>query len=190
MPLSKQHKTQTRQRILDNAGAMFRRDGVDGVSVPGLMKEAGLTHGGFYAHFDSKDALVAEVIRQTLDETSKSLARVAKASDTPVAAIIDHYVDADHRDHPEAGCSIAALGAEAARGDERARKAMAESVAAAFERVGEAAGLEKDRQDDVIALYAGMIGAMVLARACSADDALSDRILSVCSDRLKKSFAD
>lgn len=190
MPLSKQHKTATRARILENAGAMFRRDGVDGVSVPGLMKEAGLTHGGFYAHFASKDALVAEVIRETLDETSKGLARVAKASETPVSAVIDQYVAPDHRDHPEAGCSIVALGAEASRGDEAARKSMADSVAGAFSRVGEAIGFEKDRQDEVIALYAGMIGAVLLARACSGDPELSDRVLKVCSERLKQTFSD
>lgn len=190
MPLSKEHKSQTRERILESAGAMFRRDGIDGVSVPGLMKEAGLTHGGFYAHFDSKDALVAEVVRQTLEATSKTLARAAGGSDAPAAAVIDHYVSAFHRDNPETGCSLVALGAEASRGNPAARKSMSESVRGAFATVGEAVGLEKDRQDEVIALYAGMIGAMLLARACSGDPELSDRVLEVCSEHLKRTFAD
>jgi TetR/AcrR family transcriptional repressor of nem operon len=186
MPLSKEHKAQTRERILTEAAALFRRDGIDGVSVPALMKQAGLTHGGFYAHFGSKDVLVAEVLGRSLCRTSERLLDVAKAADDPVSAVIDEYVSARHRDHPETGCAVAALGPEAARGESNARRVMTESIRDSAHRFREAFGFEPGREDDALALFAGMVGALVLARACGDDRAYSDHILEVCRDRLKK----
>src|SRR5438552_320049 len=92
MPLSKEHKAATRERILAEAAALFRRDGVDGVSVPALMRRAGLTHGGFYAHFGSKDALVAEAVTRSLHDTADHLRAVADASEDRAAAVVDEYL--------------------------------------------------------------------------------------------------
>lgn len=193
MPLSKEHKAATRERILSQAAALFRRDGVDGVSVPALMKEAGLTHGGFYAHFPSKDALIAEAVRRSLHETADHLvAAVERSGDGEkerVAAVIDEYVAPGHRDRPESGCAVAALGAETSRGDVLVQRAMADGARDSFERLSKALGLGETASDEVLALYAGMIGAIVLARACGDDKALSDRVLDVCRERLKMSFS-
>ena len=115
MRFSKDHAAKTRARIVDRAAALLRRDGVNGVSVPALMREAGLTHGGFYAHFKSKDELVAEALEAALAEMRDHFGMLAVESESPVAAIVDEYVSAAHRDHPEAGCAMAAVGAEAAR---------------------------------------------------------------------------
>ena len=186
MPLSKEHKAETRERILQKAGALFRRDGIDGVSVPALMKEAGLTHGGFYAHFGSKDELVAAIIERALDNTSDYLATAARSSDAPAAAVVDAYVDVDHRDHPEWGCVVAAIGAEAARAAPVVRSAMARSVRRAAQHLGEARVLGDNAEDEALTLYAGLIGAIVLSRACSADPALSNRILDACRRQLKQ----
>ena len=179
MPLSKEHKAVTRERILSQAAALFRRDGVDGVSVPALMKQAGLTHGGFYAHFSSKDALIAEAVVRSLHGTADHLVATAERSKDSgadrAAAVIDEYVRPEHRDHPESGCAVAALGAETSRGD--------------AVRLGETLGLGDDPSDEAIALYAGMIGAIVLARACRDDDVLSDRVLDVCRERLKRAMS-
>ena len=192
MPLSKEHKAATRERILSQAAALFRRDGVDGVSVPALMKEAGLTHGGFYAHFSSKDALVAEAVTRSLQGTTDHLVEAAERSKGPrkdrAAAAIDEYVSRGHRDHPEAGCAIAALGAETSRGDAVVQRAAAEGAREAAARLSKTLGLGDDVSDEVLALYAGMIGAIVLARACRDDKALSDRVLEVCRERLKATF--
>ncbi|MCJ8144027.1 TetR/AcrR family transcriptional regulator [Ancylobacter sp. A5.8] len=185
MPLSKEHKAETRERILEKASALFRRDGIDGVSVPALMKEAGLTHGGFYAHFGSKDELVAEIIERALGETSNYLDAAARQSDTPVAAIVDTYVAASHRDHPEIGCAVAALGAEAARGAPVVRAALARGVRRAAERLGKTMGLDGADEDEALALYSSLIGAIVLARACGDDPELSNRIIDICRKRLK-----
>ena len=185
MPLSKEHKAETRERILERAGALFRRDGIDGVSVPALMKEAGLTHGGFYAHFGSKDELVAEIIERTLGTTSDYLAETARASDTPVDAVVDAYIAAAHRDHPERGCAVAALGSEAARAAPVVRGAMARGIRRAAQRLGAALGLREEARDEALALYSSLVGAIVLARACGDDPELSDRILDICRKRLK-----
>lgn len=183
MPLSKEHKAETRERILQKAAALFRRDGIDGVSVPGVMKEAGFTHGGFYAHFASKDDLVAEIIGRAFGETSDHLAAAAKASATPVTAVIDTYVDARHRDHPEQGCVVAALGSEAARGAPVVRAALAHGLRRAATRLGKDVGLD---DDEALALYSGLIGAIVLSRACGDDPELSDRILAAARRKLKQ----
>lgn len=189
MPLSKEHKAATRERILSQAAALFRRDGVDGVSVPALMKEAGLTHGGFYAHFSSKDALIAEAVTRSLRQTADHLVTLAGRSKDRAAAVIDEYVRPEHRDHPESGCAIAALGAETSRGDALVQRAMADGARGSAERLSETLGLGDHASDDVLALYAGMIGAIVLARACGEDEVLSDRVLDVCRERLKRDFA-
>jgi TetR/AcrR family transcriptional repressor of nem operon len=185
MPLSKEHKAQTRERIVRKASAMFRRSGLDGVSVPGLMKEAGLTHGGFYAHFDSKDALIAEAIQTALSGTARSLSEMAEGADGSIAAVVDEYVSAGHRDSAERGCAIAAIGPEAARAGPEVAAALTAGIHESAARLRNALGLSND---GVLALYAGMIGAIVLARACSSDREFSDHILEVCRTDLKKRF--
>lgn len=185
MPLSKEHKAETRERILQKAGALFRRDGIDGVSVPAVMKEAGLTHGGFYAHFGSKDDLVSEIIARALDETSDHLDAAAKNSSLPTEAVIDAYVGAFHRDHPEQGCVVAALGPEAARGAPVVRQALARGIRRAAGRLGETLKLGDKSEDEALALYASLIGAIVLSRACGDDPEFSDHILQLCADQLK-----
>lgn len=184
MPLSKEHKAETRERILKKAGALFRRGGIDGVSVPALMKEAGLTHGGFYAHFASKDELIAEIIERALNETSEYLDAAARRSDAPVDAVIDAYVGAFHRDHPDQGCVVAALGPEAARGTPVVRSALARGVRHAARRLSETLDLGEDGEDEALALYAGLVGAIVLSRACGDDPDLSNRILENSKRRL------
>ncbi|MFC3690834.1 TetR/AcrR family transcriptional regulator [Chenggangzhangella methanolivorans] len=185
MPLSKEHKAQTRERILKEAGALFRRDGVEAVSVPALMKQAGLTHGGFYAHFASKDALVAEALAEAQERSSEFLQGVARHAKDPVAAVVDTYVSAVHRDRPEGGCAVATLGSEAARGETETKRSMGREVRRTVERLAETLKLPESRHDDAIALFAGMVGALVLARASAGDAAFSDHVLEVCRDRMK-----
>lgn len=186
MPLSKEHKAETRERILQKAGALFRRDGIDGVSVPALMKEAGLTHGGFYAHFGSKDDLVAEVIERAFDETSDFLKAAAEGSNQPRGAVVDAYVNAEHRDHPERGCVIAALGSEAARSAPAIRTTLADSMRRAAHRLGDVLELGDDTEDEALALYSSLIGAIVLSRVCADDPELSARVLTACGRKLRQ----
>lgn len=191
MRFSKDHAAKTRARILERAAALVRRDGVSGMSVPGLMREAGLTHGGFYAHFKSKDALVAEAVSSALASTTDRFAELAEAGDDPVGAVIDAYVSEAHRDHPEMGCAVAAVGPEAARESEEAAKAMAASARRMVDRLkGPIAERRLDlSDDDVLALVSDMVGAIVASRACKADPGMSDAVLRASRERLKRDFA-
>ncbi len=190
MRFSKDHAAKTRARILERAAALVRRDGVSGMSVPGLMREAGLTHGGFYAHFKSKDALVAEAVSAALEDTTDRFAELAESGDDPVGAVIDAYVSEAHRDHPEMGCAVAAVGPEAARSSEEGAAAMAASARGMLERLKGpmADGAPGLSDEDVMALVSAMVGAIVVSRACRADADLSDAVLSAARDRLKRDF--
>src|SRR6476646_6451425 len=117
MRYSKEHKQETHDRIVRKASVRMREKGAHGIGVADLMKEAGLTHGGFYAHFDSRDALVIEAFAYAMD---RSIARWRKlAEETPpdkrLATIVESYLTSVHRDDPGRGCAIPTLGAEIAR---------------------------------------------------------------------------
>src|SRR5947207_10236932 len=116
MPWSSTHKTETRERILHAAASAFRAEGVAAIGVGDVMGRAGLTHGGFYAHFSSKEQLVAEALRHASGQTTRRFDETAEAGGADaLRAVIDRYLNAAHVAHPEWGCVIAALGPEAAR---------------------------------------------------------------------------
>ncbi|NDD31761.1 MAG: TetR/AcrR family transcriptional regulator, partial [Proteobacteria bacterium] len=115
------HKSQVRQRIVAQASAAFRRNGLDGVSIPEVMKRAGLTHGAFYAHFSDRHALVAEAVRFAAQQTS---ARVFDPGSS-LEHTLGHYLSQGHLQHPEMGCVIAALGCDAMRQPPAVRDAFA-----------------------------------------------------------------
>src|SRR5262245_15806439 len=126
MRYSKEHKQETHERIVKKASVRLREKGAHGIGVADLMKEAGLTHGGFYAHFDSREALVIEAFAHAMD---RSIAHWRKiAAETPpekrLSTIVDSYVSTVHRDDPGRGCAVPTLGAEIARESARTRKAF------------------------------------------------------------------
>src|SRR5215475_11765162 len=118
MPRSKAHKQQTHTRVVETAARAFRTQGVNGVGVAEVMRQAGLTHGGFYSHFESKDALVAAACEEGFQESSSPLlaAMQEAAPGTAVATYVRGYLSRSHRDHPETGCVIATLGQDIVRG--------------------------------------------------------------------------
>lgn len=168
-------KQDTHERIVHTAARAIRERGYAGVGVAEVMQEAGLTHGGFYAHFDSKTALLAEAASQAGAESVAALAQVA--SGVPhrqrLAALVDAYLSQQHVDGPGTGCPIAALGSETARQD-------AEVRAAATQRIKDLVALlqsllpgqEAERHAEALATLSTLVGAMVLARAVD-DPALS-----------------
>src|SRR5476649_2479162 len=107
MRYSKEHKTETHARIVKNASVLLREKGADGIGVAALMKEAGLTHGGFYAHFESRDALIAEAFAHAMDQTThKWRKRAESAADGErLAAIVNGYLTLTHRDNVGNGCA-------------------------------------------------------------------------------------
>ncbi|HEU0025871.1 MAG TPA: TetR family transcriptional regulator [Ktedonobacterales bacterium] len=180
MPRSTAHKARTRTRIIEAAARAFRERGVETVAIADVMRAAGLTHGGFYAHFPSKDALVAEATTRGLRDSRRAfVADAADASpDAPLREIIRRYVSRYHRDHPAEGCAMPALAAEIAREPGEIRHAF---TTALEEFVTQLADYVPDatpgaRRDAALALASGMAGAVALARAVDDPD-LSDRIL-------------
>lgn len=180
MPYTKAHKARTRASILEAAARAFRERGVHGVAIADLMRSADLTHGGFYAHFPSKDALLAEAARRGLDESHEAfLTAAAEANPTaPLREIIRRYVSRQHRDVPAEGCAMPALAGEMARESLEVRRAFTSGVEEFLDGLtGYCPGdTPEARRDAALALTAGMVGAVALARAVD-DPALSDRML-------------
>lgn len=200
MPLSKEHKARTRGRIVAEATKAFRERGVSGTAIPDLMARAGLTHGGFYAHFGSKDALVAEACAVGFAEAARALMAETVRNTTPgqeMAAIIRAYLSRSHRDHPDAGCMVPSLAAEVAHESPEVRRAFTRSLEAYFGQLAayfpgaappEGMPASATLDDAAMLLLSGMMGALQLARAVD-DPALSDRILKVARDFYAHAFA-
>jgi TetR/AcrR family transcriptional repressor of nem operon len=186
------HKEKTREQIVTAAARAFREQGVAGVSVPELMGRAGLTHGGFYAHFRNKDHLVAEACRCAMKESSAQLTRTARQAPPGerLAAFIHAYASAAHRDEPGGGCVLPVLAAEVSRHEApEVRAAFTESFNDSIATLAAALPEEGgDRTDRALALMSGLAGAVMLSRAVD-DSALSDRILQSARDVFTAAFA-
>src|SRR3977135_3130478 len=130
MRYSKEHKLETHARIVKKASVRLREKGAHGIGVADLMKEAGLTHGGFYAHFDSREALVIEAFAYAMDRSTDRWRKLAEQTppDKRRAPIVDSYLTPVHRDDPGHGCAIPALSAEIARESPKTRKAFADKM--------------------------------------------------------------
>jgi TetR/AcrR family transcriptional repressor of nem operon len=179
MKVTREQAAQNRERIVETAARLFREKGFGGIGVADLMKAAGLTHGGFYGHFDSKEALLGEAVGRALDGAGDGWqALMAAHADDALGAVARSYLSPAHRDNPGPGCAIAALGADIFRAGPAVRAVVDERTRAQLDVLaGVAPGatdVEKRRQ--AIGTYAAMIGGLVLARAVS-DPALSDEIL-------------
>ncbi|HEX2888521.1 TetR/AcrR family transcriptional regulator [Vineibacter terrae] len=180
MRRSKEETAETRRRIIETAAREFRTHGIAGVGIAELMARSELTHGGFYRHFASKDALAAEACRAALGETTGQIAAAADKAPQGrgLETVLRRYLNKLHRDTPEKGCSLAAIGSEAARGDGDVRAAMTEgylSLVATVRR--QLTGLPAaEAEDRALAIVAGMIGCLTMARLVDDED-LSNRIL-------------
>ena len=169
-------KTETRERILAAAGELFRSHGIDAVGVDAIMHSAGLTHGGFYAYFASKEALVAEVASAALARSAARWERISREADPPsaLARIVETYLDPAHVAAAERGCVLATLGPEMARRHE-ARPAIAASIRRMLDALTRC--LPGRRRQRALAMLSGMVGAVVLARLCD-DPRLGDEFLT------------
>ncbi|MEA2429510.1 MAG: TetR/AcrR family transcriptional regulator, transcriptional repressor for nem operon [Thermoleophilaceae bacterium] len=186
MGSSQADKAANHDRIVRTASALIRRDGIDGASVAELMAEAGLTHGGFYRHFDSRDELVAEAVESALAHGSNRTNAAAETGGSDaLAAIIDGYLSRLHRDKPETGCAVAALPTDIVRSNTRAREAYSAQVRRYIDLL---AGLTSDGdRDEAQLVLAALIGGLLLARAVD-DRALSDEILASVANALHRTL--
>jgi TetR/AcrR family transcriptional regulator, transcriptional repressor for nem operon len=185
MRYSREHKLETHARIVKKASVRLRESGAHGIGVADLMKDAGLTHGGFYAHFDSRDALVIEAFAYAMDRGTAHWRKLAEttAPEKRLAAIVESYLSTVHRDNPGHGCAIPTLGAEIARESPRTRKAFAakleqmiDMLAGQFPELPRKAGRKQ-----AMAVLSTMIGTIVLARITGTGE-FSDEILGAGRD--------
>lgn len=181
MRYSKDHKAETHEKIVKNASVRLREGGAASLGVAELMKEAGLTHGGFYAHFASRDALISEAFAHAMQQTTGRWRK--RAEQAPVgkrlASIVNGYLSAEHRDDAGNGCALPSLGVEASRANPKIRKAFANKLE---EMVGVIAEQFPDlpakaARREAIAVVSTMMGAMILARTAGTGE-FSDEILS------------
>lgn len=170
MKVSREQMAENRQRILESASRLFREKGFEAVSVAEVMKAAGLTHGGFYGHFKSKDDLFIHALGHAIGKHN--------GATLPLHAYMDEYLSPRHRDNKAGGCPISGLAADVLRQTPEARAAVTDGVRAQIDWISEriTGSDEAHRRRQAIAIWAAMVGATILARA-TADPALSDEIL-------------
>jgi TetR/AcrR family transcriptional repressor of nem operon len=176
MKVSREQVAENRRKILDAASRLFRAKGFDAVSVAEVMKAAGLTHGGFYGYFKSKDDLIAHALSHALEAPAAGKAPQAERID--LAQLASRYLSPGHRADLEGGCPTAALASEAIRQSPEARAAMTAGLQRNLKRLSAIAPGEDDarKRRNAVGSWASMVGAMVLARL-SDDAELSDEIL-------------
>jgi TetR/AcrR family transcriptional regulator, transcriptional repressor for nem operon len=179
MKVTREQAKANRARVLEVAGRLFREKGLDGIGVDALMQGAGLTHGGFYANFTSKEDLMAQACEHALAELVAGWSKVIdRAHGDPLTAVVAGYLATSHRDDPGNGCVLAALGADLARKSPAVRHGVTEGMRrfiALLTRIVPGRSRVARRQR-AVALYASLVGAMVLARVVD-DPALSEEIL-------------
>jgi TetR/AcrR family transcriptional repressor of nem operon len=184
--VSREKAAENRQKIVTAAGSLFREKGFDGAAVADLMKAAGLTHGGFYGHFESKDALVAEALSRVLAGSAERWR--SHANDDPDGAfprIVQRYLSPESRDNPAGACAVPSLGAEVARQGPEAKRAFSRGIADLIDALTPLMRRRGDarRRAAAIAALSSLVGAAMLARAVD-DSAFSGEILTATADQL------
>jgi TetR/AcrR family transcriptional repressor of nem operon len=180
MKVSRDQAARNREAVVDTAARLFRAQGVEGAGIAQIMAESGLTHGGFYKAFGSKEALAAEACTASLARSARHWRGITeKAGDSALKAIATDYLSPRNRDRPEEGCALIGMGADAARKGGPLADAFRDGM------IGLASVLEEAGADraDALARLSQLVGAMVLARAVK-DDALSDEIMAAARTAL------
>jgi len=178
MRKSKEETAESRRRILDAAARLYREKGFDGVGVADIMAAAGMTHGGFYRHFPSKEALISEAMSETFAYWA---ARLTPADGTAGLALLREYVrtylSEGHLDTPSGGCPVAAVGSEATHVGGVVSSAFNDGIEQLVKRVTSALGDSKDDRAQALRLLATMVGAIVVARAAGPGSSIRSEVL-------------
>lgn len=180
-------KAESREKVLRIAARRIREEGMTRPGVADLMNEAGLTHGGFYKHFASREDLMGQAAALALADGEAKMAEAARRDpDEPRSGLIDAYLSARHRDAPGTGCALVTLGAAAGRGDAELREAYEKQVLSYLALIGEAAQGDDpgEARADAMLTLSALVGALLISRAVS-DPELSDEFLATVAGRLK-----
>jgi TetR/AcrR family transcriptional repressor of nem operon len=163
---SKQDKAASHERIVAIAAARIRESGTEAPGVAEIMRAAGLTHGGFYKHFGSREELIGEAVERALADTEQRVPDLTAGAEDPLAAFADAYLSAAHRDDPASGCAVAALGADVPRVGGRAQEAYRAQVERYLAHLERLLGDDDEatRRRAAMTLSA-MVGALTIARA-------------------------
>lgn len=188
MRLTKEKAAENRSAILEAAGRLFRERGFDAVSVADLMDAAGFTHGGFYNHFPSKEALAREAVAAGLTNSAEGLRAAAKPASPSLASYVEPYLSPAHRDAPSRGCTMSALAGDAGRQSREVQEPFSEGIetfvsVAAAELLARDGGkgkrAEAAARAKALRMWSELLGALTLARAvAAANPELSDEILA------------
>jgi TetR/AcrR family transcriptional repressor of nem operon len=179
MRVSREQAAANRERIIEAAGELFRSKGFSGIGVADIMKAAELTHGGFYGHFASKDDLIAQASRRSMQRAAQNWKKVVVESGSDAfATLLTRYLSPRHRDDPGQGCAFAALSGDAARCGKPVREAFAEGLEPLIDILSGIVGgrTKSARRRKAIAALSELIGALILSRAVGGAG-LSDEIL-------------
>jgi TetR/AcrR family transcriptional regulator, transcriptional repressor for nem operon len=185
--VTREQAAANREKILEVAGALFRERGFDGIGVADIMKRAGLTHGGFYGHFASKDDLAAEITARVLGR-SGWMERLTGTPKPSFSDLVRQYLSPRHRDDPGRGCLFAALGSDVVRQPRSVRRAFTEGLRLrvdALARLAPGRSAAARRQKS-LATMAGLVGALILSRAVD-DPKFSDEILEAAATSVGRS---
>lgn len=197
MRVSREQAAENRGKILHTAAQLFREKGFDGIGIADLMKKVGLTHGGFYGHFASKEDLMVQTCAYAVDEilqqgqAVQGLGEQGQTARTTTKgskykAFIARYLSAEHRDNPGSGCLMAALGADAARQSPVIKQAFTQSfkrLLGALMNLLPETKTEAAKREEALLTLASLVGAQVIARAVD-DPQLSEEILRVVRKKL------
>jgi len=184
--VTREQAAANRERILEVAGTLFRERGYDGVGLADIMKRAGLTHGGFYGHFASKDDLAAQITSRVLGREGW-LERLTGSADPSLGEVVRKYLTRRHRDDAGHGCLLAALGADVARQPRSVRHAFTQGARGRVDILARVrTGRSAARRRKALATLAGLVGALILSRAVDDPD-LSDEFLEATAASLTRS---
>jgi TetR/AcrR family transcriptional regulator, transcriptional repressor for nem operon len=194
MKVTKEQAEQNRAALLEAASRLYRKHGFDGVGVAQIAREAGLTHGSLYGHFESKDHYAAEACAHAFADRLQLLQQAEPGDNRALAAVFSRYISEQHRDEPERGCPISALGADAARKKGPVAETMTRGIETYLSLLTEHLAFgEQDTAEShgrAIAMLSMMVGGMILSRASvTANEDLSKQVLDVVLSKLEEQIA-
>jgi TetR/AcrR family transcriptional repressor of nem operon len=183
MRVSRAQAEANREAVINVASRLFREHGFDGIGLKDLMKGAGLTQGGFYKQFESKDDLAALASRRALESATRRWTSVAASGTDPLGAVVDLYLSGGHRGETGDGCPLVALGADAARQSEEVRAPFLDGIKAHLQVLEELMP-EAGNDKKAMVMLSLLVGAVTLARIAAGTD-LSDRLLEAAANEAK-----